>query len=68
MTDLVSIDIHSDRALRVGIPTVVNGKIGLLSPRPRTGNTHPKDWSDYKEPIWDFIPVKTNPTKYDGWW
>lgn len=56
------------RTLRVGIPTIINGEVGMLSPRPGTGNIHPKDWLDYKEPIWDFIPVKVGTTKYDWWW
>lgn len=56
--------------VRVGLPAIIGGKIGMLSPRPETGNVHPEDWVDYKEPIWDFIPMKTIPSKYDcdGWW
>lgn len=46
--------------IRVGLPYVLDGKIGLISPRPGTGNTHPKDWCDYKEPTWDFFPIKLN--------
>jgi hypothetical protein len=53
--------------IRVGLPVIVDGKIGILSPRPGSGNTHPKDWFDYKEPIWDFIPLKMTHTKYDEW-
>lgn len=61
---------EKEMCLRVGLLAIIGGKIGMVSPRPGTGNVHPKDWVDYKEPVWDFIPMKPILTKYncDGWW
>jgi hypothetical protein len=42
--------------MRVGIISVVDGKVGFISPKPGTGN-YSKDWMEHKEPEWEFIPI-----------
>ncbi len=54
------------KQLRVGFPCVIDGKVGLISPRPGTGDVHPKNWIDYKEPKWDFFPIEM--PRVEGWW
>ncbi len=59
----------TERMLRVGFPTVINGKIGLMSPKLGTGNVNPKDWTNYKEPEWEFLPMNNSLLSVcgDGW-
>lgn len=60
--------MQQQRILRVGLPAIVNGKIGLISPVPGTGDMHPKDWFDYKKPELEFIPIQTHHLDWGDEW